>query len=92
MKDDFSLPMEFSNTVYGGFKCGTYNCNNKQAVIGTISLPFCEEMCSKRNVEHLVMENKKREGEIAILKSCLYSNGSNTFEDNMQENNNHMIA
>jgi hypothetical protein len=74
-------PVNANQSFYGGFKCGSYNCSHLQGIIGDIYLPFCLEKCAKRNVEYLLMENKKKDGEILSLQSVLNNTVIKSFED-----------
>ena len=54
------------NTKIIGFTCQNENCTNREAVYGTIFLPYCDENinCMKKNLEYLLLENSNLKGRL----------------------------
>ena len=54
------------NTKIIGFTCQNENCTNREAVYGTIFLPYCNENinCMKKNLEYLLLENSNLKGRL----------------------------
>ena len=64
LKNAFSMHQKDTKII--GFTCQSENCDNKEAVYGTIFLPYCDKNleCLKKNLEYLLLENSELKGRL----------------------------
>lgn len=65
-QNDNNFSMKKRDTIINGFRCQNVYCSNREAIFGTIYLPFCNEnrKCMKKNIQYLLLENAKLKGQI----------------------------